>query len=1026
VLADLTQGARLTRQAPAWGNAAAALLSIGVAVVLILTLDRARLWSAVELSPREPLPVVAAAAAYTSAFWLKALAWQRLLVARVPAGRLFSILQAGLFLNHALPLKAGEVSRPYLAAKHGVPAMEAVSTTLVARIADFAALALIATVALSFGPLPLAASIALGIATAALIATALVLVTAGFWTPSFLPGRLADLLAGLRAALRGIGPSRLVEAAPLVLLSWLLEGAVLLSAAHLLDTDLSLRLAIGATAFTVLFQVVHITPGGIGVYETSMTSVLALHGVPADEALTLAVLTHALKFAYSFAVGGPFFVFEGVSLLRGQGDRPKSPTSFEVAAARAWNAVNEGKPFTVVFSLAVLVLLSVPDALSPAYWASFAVALGAVVPLYLVFARYDFPLKLRAALWVYLAVFLVAFRFVDVPVVGLVVALYLTFTVLIWGTLYYHLRIGTRWTNFMRFWRLVLENPDPTSGNFQEQVPKLLIIVLAVRYLTNSPSWQSVLGIEAITLCVAVSAVLLHQWLFTWVPALPQPLKVVPAMPRNRISRRFILIAIDGCRADRLREAATPCIDRLRTEGTEFTDVATVYPARTVTCFSSMLTGAPASAHGMRSNFVPDLGIKCESVFDVLRRHGLKRRMVGIAHLIDAFGHDDVRSVTAVMHNDEIDDALIEQAKSALDADDLDLLVLQLLSVDQTGHARGSYRDEYLKKIEETDRKIERFLDWCRGRGYLDGATVLITSDHGQGIGIGGHGHMSPPEINIPCILWGEGVEAGMMVGERRFITDVAATVSHYLGVEQPSRSVGRPLVIESAADERPLVYVLPARDESASLPAVLRSIAASAPAGSRVVVVDDGSTDSTAAIAAAHGAVVVSHESTRGLGAALRGGLQAARSLNARAAVYLDADGEYDPGEAAKLLAPIEAGDADYVLGSRFRGHVEGMPLYRRAGNHCFSLLLSLLCGRWISDGQTGFRAFSRRALDVAEIVHDYNYAQVLTMDLLHKGMRLRQVPVCYRRRRQGRSFISPQYLWRVPLGMAREVLRE
>ena len=94
-----------------------------------------------------------------------------------------------------------------------------------------------------------------------------------------------------------------------------------------------------------------------------------------------------------------------------------------------------------------------------------------------------------------------------------------------------------------------------------------------------------------------------------------------------------------------------------------------------------------------------------------------------------------------------------------MERDDPDLLALQLLSVDQTGHARGSYNSEYLGKIEDTDRKIEGFLDCCRERGYLENATVLITSDHGQGIGIGGHGHMSPPEIYVPCILWGAGVE---------------------------------------------------------------------------------------------------------------------------------------------------------------------------------------------------------------------------------------------------------------------------
>ena len=117
-----------------------------------------------------------------------------------------------------------------------------------------------------------------------------------------------------------------------------------------------------------------------------------------------------------------------------------------------------------------------------------------------------------------------------------------------------------------------------------------------------------------------------------------------------------------------------------------------------------------------------------------------------------------MRTVTAVMDNDEIDDALCEIAKTALREDDPDLLVLQLLSVDQTGHARGSYNDEYLRKIEDTDRMIEDFLGWCERSGYLEDATVLITADHGQGIGIGGHGHMSRPEIHVPCIIWGAGV----------------------------------------------------------------------------------------------------------------------------------------------------------------------------------------------------------------------------------------------------------------------------
>ena len=71
-------------------------------------------------------------------------------------------------------------------------------------------------------------------------------------------------------------------------------------------------------------------------------------------------------------------------------------------------------------------------------------------------------------------------------------------------------------------------------------------------------------------------------------------------MPDHRLSRRFIVIAIDGCRADRLLEANTPFIDRLRAEGTDYRDMSTVYPARTVTCFPSMLTGGFRSAPARR------------------------------------------------------------------------------------------------------------------------------------------------------------------------------------------------------------------------------------------------------------------------------------------------------------------------------------------------------------------------------------------------------------------------------------------
>ena len=544
--------------------------------------------------------------------------------------------------------------------------------------------------------------------------------------------------------------------------------------------------------------------------------------------------------------------------------------------------------------------------------------------------------------------------------------------------------------------------------------------------MVERPGLETMIGVEAFIGGTGIAALLVHQWFFNWPPAPSMKRTRLVARDGRRRCRKFITIVIDGCRADRLLEADTPFIDKLRREGVDYTDTSTVYPARTVTGFSSMFTGAPPQAHGMSSNFVPSLGVKCESIFDSLRNGGMTGKLVGIAHLVDAFGESDVETVTAVTNNDEIDDALTARAKAVMERDDPDLLILQLLSVDQTGHARGSYNSEYLAKIEESDRIIQEFLGWCESNGYMDGATVLITADHGQGIGIGGHGHMTPSERYVPCIMWGEGVEETGPVDEPRSVMDVAATIAYFLGVEPPAESVGQVLgVPDRDAASRPVAVIVPAYNEAENLPDTLSRIRRLERPDLRVIVVDDGSSDGTARVASRSGAdVVVSHRRNRGLGAALRAGLAAANEMDARAAVYIDADGEYPPEQIPDLLAPIEDGEADYVLGSRYLGNRPSQSLSRFIGNLLFTALLSVAAGRRISDGQTGFRAFSRRALECAEIIHDYNYAQALTLDLLKKGMRMEEVSIAYSRRTKGKSFIGPEYLWRVPTGMLREML--
>ena len=205
-----------------------------------------------------------------------------------------------------------------------------------------------------------------------------------------------------------------------------------------------------------------------------------------------------------------------------------------------------------------------------------------------------------------------------------------------------------------------------------------------------------------------------------------------------------------------------------------------------------------------------------------------------------------------------------------------------------------------------------------------------------------------------------------------------------------------------------PVVLFLPAHNEEATVGDVVAR-APSAVLGRPVelIVVDDGSTDATAARAAQAGAAVVSIPVNSGLGAAVRRGLHEAVQRGAAAIAFCDADGEYAPEELEVMVAPILAGDADYVVGSRFAGPVERMLPHRRIGNRVLTSGLRFVSRTPISDGQSGYRALSPRAAGEAEVIHDFNYAQVLTLDLLAKGYRYAEVPISYRFREHGRSFI-------------------
>jgi glycosyltransferase involved in cell wall biosynthesis len=213
-------------------------------------------------------------------------------------------------------------------------------------------------------------------------------------------------------------------------------------------------------------------------------------------------------------------------------------------------------------------------------------------------------------------------------------------------------------------------------------------------------------------------------------------------------------------------------------------------------------------------------------------------------------------------------------------------------------------------------------------------------------------------------------------------------------------------------------VLFFPAHDEAPTIGGLI----ARAPvevAGHPVIllVIDDGSTDATARAARAAGAAVVSLPCNRGLGAAVREGLRhAVETYDPLVVAFADADGEYAPEQLGRLVEPVVQGTADYVVGSRFRGDIGHMLRRRRLGNRALTYALRSLARVPISDGQSGYRALSANAARHAYIIHDYNYAQVLTLDLLAQGFRYAEVPISYSFRARGSSFVRPvEYLRKV-----------
>lgn len=475
----------------------------------------------------------------------------------------------------------------------------------------------------------------------------------------------------------------------------------------------------------------------------------------------------------------------------------KSASKFEKFAARSWNLLNEGKPFTPIFTVGTMVFFHLGD--FAAGISNFLLAALTVLPLFVLYFVFDFPLFLRNYLWIPFVVFIIVWPELNINLLLFAAGLYFFFTVFFWGTFYYHLRIGTSWLNFTRFWKLVLKNSDSTSGNAQEQLPKIFLLLSVWELSYTALARETTVPLFHIALFygfVLVYTFILHRYLFDWKPkAYDRYTKDDgPEVPENGLSDKVIVIVIDGMRKERFYEANTPFLDQVKENGTEYLNMETVYPARTVVCFSSMFTGTYPFEHGIKSNMVYKLGVHTETIFDSLRKVGKRGRLLGIAHLVDAMG-SDVETVTAVMHKDKADTNMLARARKIIDEQDPDLFVVQMIGTDQVGHSRGVLYDDYIEKIEEADALIKEFVQWLEAEGKMENTTLIICADHGQADGIGGHGHLDEGERFVPFFMHGPHIRSGHKVQEKHSLVSLAPTLAYLMGAPYPANSRGKVLI---------------------------------------------------------------------------------------------------------------------------------------------------------------------------------------------------------------------------------------
>lgn len=170
-----------------------------------------------------------------------------------------------------------------------------------------------------------------------------------------------------------------------------------------------------------------------------------------------------------------------------------------------------------------------------------------------------------------------------------------------------------------------------------------------------------------------------------------------------------------------------------------------------------------------------------------------------------------------------------------------------------------------------------------------------------------------------------------------------------------------------------------------------------------KIIVVNDGSIDKTEDLAKKAGAIVYSHPMRYGLAETFRTEIKKCLELKADVIVHIDADGQYSPEDIPKMIKEIKNG-YDLVLGNRFEGGIQDMPLLKKVGNKAFSKAISHIIRFKIRDAQTGFRAFTKEIAEKIPITSTHTYTQEQIIRAVKEKFKIKEIPT-YFYKRKGKS---------------------